>query len=410
MKQISTELFSTQQKKTYRLSLCEAFFTSLTVGLGETYFIAYALHLGVSVLESGLLASLPLIFAGVSPFFFRKIFHRFLNSNWVLIACAIQCVSLAALAVLGILGESFLRQPFYPLLIIYSVYWFGNFSALPSWNKWIHELIPNQKSDQYFSQRTRLVQIGVILGLFLGGMALHFDIFNFSVSFLFIILFLITYHFKFISFYLFFKQPASHTYYDLNWDKARKFLKKQKAFFSVYSLFNFSLYLSAPFISGYLLTVRGLDYKDYMWVMASIFGGKILTTMLLERMRKQWTPHQMYFWGGLLAAPLPALWPVCESVLTLSLLQFVSGIGWAAWDVGIALSIFKKINPHEKIEAVTIYNMIGLPTQVLGTIFAACLLKYYYIDDYAKMFVVAGVIRLILFVPMYSGKLGEELT
>jgi Major Facilitator Superfamily len=403
----SSDESNTKQPLTYRLSLYEAFFTSFSVGLGETYFIAYALHLGVSVVESGLLTSLPLIFVGISPFFFRKIFHRFLNSNWVLIACAIQCLALASLAVLGLLQETILKQPFVPLLIIYSVYWFGNFSALPSWNKWIHELIPHKQSDLYFSRRTRMVQFGIILGLISGGLSLHLEIFKYSTTFLFIMLFLVTYHFKFISFYLFYKQPMSHSHYDLNWDKAFKFLKKQKDFFSVYSLFNFSLYLSAPFVSGYLLIVRGLNYEDYMWVTVSMFAGKILTTMLLDRMKKDWAPHKMYFWGGLLAAPLPALWPICQSNLSLSALHFVSGMGWAAWEVGISLSIFKKINPHEKIEAVTIYNMVGLPTQVLGTIFGAYLLKFIYHDNYTMMFVIAGIARLILFIPMYSKKFGD---
>ncbi len=399
---------SDDHSRSYKISLYEAFFTSLTVGLGETYFIAYALHLGVSVLQSGLLASLPLIFAGLSPFFFRQLFQKFKNSNWVMVACGIQCAALAALALMGILSAEILARPFYPLLIIYSVYWFGSFSALPSWNKWVHELIPYKKSDLYFSQRTRISQVGTILGLVVAGISLQFGYFKLSAGFLFILLFIITYHLKFISFYLFYRQPISLSNYDLNWRKARSFLKKQSSFFTVYSLFNFSLYLSAPFVSGYLLSVRHLNYADYMIVMASIFGGKVLATLLLEKMKKELTPHQMYFWGGLLAAGLPAFWPVCESVFTLALLQFVSGIGWGAWDVGISLSIFKKVNPHEKIEAVTIYNMIGLPTQVLGTVFAAFLLKYYYLNDFAKMFVVAGIIRLILFIPMYSCKLGEE--
>ncbi len=407
MSLIAPDQLTVEQAKIYQRSLYEAFFTSFAVGLGETYFIAYALHLGVSVVESGLLTSLPLVFVGISPFFFRKIFHRFLNSNWVLIACSIQCIALAGLAVLGLMQDSYLKQPFVPLLILYSIYWFGNFSALPSWNKWIHELIPHKQSDLYFSRRTRMIQFGIILGLITGGLSLHLEILKYSTTFLFIMLFLVTYHCKFISCYLFYTLPKSHSHYDLNWNKAIKFLKKQREFFSVYSLFNFSLYLSAPFVSGYLLVIRGLSYQQFMLVTVALFVGKISTTMLLERMKKDWTPHQMYFWGGLLAAPLPALWPFCDTLFTQAGLHFLSGMGWAAWEVGISLSIFKKVNPHEKIEAVTIYNMVGLPTQVLGTLFGAYLLKFTYHNNYTIMFMIAGVARLILFIPMYTKKFGE---
>lgn len=391
----------------FKVSHYEAFFTSLVVGLAETYFIAFSLHLGVSVVESGLLASLPLVLAGVSPFLFHQIFKKFLLSTWVLIGCAIQCFAVALLALLGVLGSS-TSYTFTLLLIIFSIYWFGHFSALPSWNKWIAEIVPHDKSHLFFSKRTRMNQVGIVLGLFLGGIALHLEIFKVSTSFLFILLFLISYHLKFIAFYLFYKLPRSKSYYDLSLSKSLHFFKRQKEFFKSYSLFNFTLYLSAPFVSGYLLSVRGLSYINYMVVMAALFLGKIFTTILLEKSKKSWTPHQLYFWGGLLAAPLPAIWPFCQNAVQLSLLHFVSGIGWAAWEVGISLSFFKKIHENEKLEAVTVYNMVGLPTQVLGTIVSAFLLKNIYNNNYSTMFIIAGICRLIFFLPLYFKRLGEE--
>ncbi len=379
------------------------------MGLAETYFIAYALHLGVSVIQSGLLSSLPLLVAGFSPFIFRKIFHRFVNSTWVLVACLIQALSVALLAFTG--AFSFNHTPtfsFYTLLFLFSLYWFGNFTALPSWNKWISEIIPHQKIERYFSARSRMIQFGTILGLFIGGFSLHLKIFNISTTLLFIMLFLLAYHFKILAFYFLYKQPVSISHYDLSLQRASHFFKRHLGFFSVYSVFNISLYLSSPFVSGYLLTIRGLQYEAYMWIMAAFFAGKILTTMFLDQMKTDWTPHQMYFWGGLIAAPLPALWPVCDTVFLLCLLHFFSGLGWAAWEVGLSLTIYKKINAHEKIEAVTMYNMIGLPTQVLGTVIGAFLLRYVYHDSYAVMFIVAGLARFILIIPMYFKKFGEN--
>ncbi len=297
---------------------------------------------------------------------------------------------------------------FYALLILFSIYWLGNFSAMPSWNKWISEIIPPEQSELYFSQRSRRVQIGTILGLIIGGLSLQLNVFQVSTTLMFILLFLVAYHFKMISFYLFYKQTPSLTNYDLSWQRAIHFFKRHRGFFIIYSIFNISLYLSSPFVSGYLLSVRGLNYKDFMWVWASFFVGKIVTTLFLDRVKKDFTPHQMYFWGGVIAAPLPAFWPYCDTILLLCALHLASGMGWAAWEVGMSLAIFKKINPHEKIEAVTMYNMVGLPTQVIGTIIGAFLLKYFYDNSYATMFIVAGVVRLILVIPIYFQKFGEN--
>ncbi len=379
------------------------------MGAAETYFIAYALHLGVSVIESGLLGSIPLLFAGFSPFLLRPVFRRFHNSTWVLVAFSLQSIAVALLALLG----AFSTQPsetvsFYLLLFLFSLYWFGNFSALPSWNKWIAELVANEKSDSFFSSRSRRIQAGTIIGLFIGGLTLHLKVFAIPTTLLFILLFLLAYHFKLVAFYFLYRQPDSHTKYELNFSKAWHFFKRHQGFFICYSLFNLALYLSSPYVSGYLLAVRGLQYEQFMWVMAAFFAGKILTTYVLDHWKKDLTPHQMYFWGAVLAAPLPALWPVCNTVFLLCLLHFVSGLGWASWEVGMSLAIFKKISPHEKIEAVTMYNMVGLPTQVIGTVIGAFLLKSILQNSYAMLFVIAGFSRLILVTPLYFKKFGEN--
>ena len=387
------------------LSLYEAFFTSLVVGLAETYFVAFALHKGVSVIESGLLVSLPLLFAGVTPFIFHRLFHKFYNSTWVLIATMIKVISLAALAFVALFEVPGL---FYVLLAIYSVYWFGHFSYQPSWNKWISELIPLQESQSYFSQRTRIVQIGIILGLVLGGIALHMEVFKIPTTLIFIIIFLIAYHLNVVAFYLFYKLPRSESHYSLNLRKKLNLLIKKKDFFTVYSVFNCSLYLSAPYVSGYLLNVRGLDYISYMYVMGAMFAGKIFTTYALEKFKPNMNPHKLFFFGGLLAAPLPALWPLCDGAFGMSMVHFFSGIGWAGWEVGLSLAIFKNIKAEDKIEAVSLYNSIGLPVQVLGTIIGALLLKYVYNNNYTMMFVVAGILRFIFILPMYTRKFGED--
>ena len=211
----------------------EAFFTSLVVGLAETYFTAFALFKGVSVIESGLLVSLPMLFAAVTPFLFNRLFHKFHNSTWVQLATLAQVSSLAALSVVGLFRPEGI---FYILLAIYSIYWFGHFSALPSWNKWISELIPLEDSHKYFSERTRIIQVGIICGLVLGGITLHLEIFKIPTALVFIAIFLIAYHLKLLSFYFFNKLPKSQTRYNLNIKKKFQFLKKRKNFYSLLAL------------------------------------------------------------------------------------------------------------------------------------------------------------------------------
>ena len=89
------------------------------------------------------------------------------------------------------------------------------------------------------------------------------------------------------------------------------------------------------------------------------------------------------------------------------MVRFCSGVGWAGWEMGMALVIFKNIKSDEKLEAVSLYNSVGLPVQVLGTIAGALLLKFVYHNNYTLMFIVAGVLRFIFILPINSKKFGD---
>ena len=100
-------------------------------------------------------------------------------------------------------------------------------------------------------------------------------------------------------------------------------------------------------------------------------------------------------WGGIVAAPLPVLWPYCRGIFDLCAVHFLSGLGWAAWEVGMSLNFFKKIDHTKKIEVVSLYNYIGVTTQVLGTVLGAILFNHFLKMSFDQLFIVAGIIRLI---------------
>ena len=80
-------------------SYTEAFLTSLVVGLAESYFAAYSIHHGLSVLQSGLLISLPLIIAAFMQFFLQSKMATANLSYFVQRALVIQATALVGLAV-----------------------------------------------------------------------------------------------------------------------------------------------------------------------------------------------------------------------------------------------------------------------------------------------------------------------
>jgi MFS family permease len=394
------------QKNSIKYSYLEALITSFVVGLAENFFAAYAVQSGLSALQSGLLVSVPLIFAGVIQFISLPYFQFLSVSKFVQIAVLLQSVVLMILSSTSLINT---KPSFFILLFLYSIYWLGHFAIQPAWNRWIAEIVPAEFGQNYFSYRNRISQSGIIAGLILGGMTLHMKVIDVSIEKLYFSLFAFGFLCKLGSFYLFTKHDTTNSTIYLSRQKMFLIFKKYQKFLRSYSLFNFSIYLSAPFVVGYLLKERNLNYFDFMLVMLGLFVGKILTSMWLQKSKKQIDPTRLMFIGGLIAAPLPVLWPLCSDVWMMILVHTVSGMAWVGWEVGLSLCFFKNIMDSEKIETISLYHYIGTLTQVLGTCIGALMINFAFHQNYNFIFILAGVVRLICVLPLRKNKLSVEL-
>ena len=141
-----------------------------------------------------------------------------------------------------------------------------------------------------------------------------------------------------------------------------------------------------------------------MFVTVSLFAGKIVSTYFLSLKANKLTPIKLMALGGIIAAPLPLLWPYCNTPEAMYALNFVSGMFWALWDVGLSLSFFKNISSKDKIETVTLYHSIGFLSQVIGTCIGALCIKYLFNYNYHSVFVFAGIIRFACILPFTRNK------
>ncbi|MBC7754448.1 MAG: hypothetical protein H7Z71_09440, partial [Moraxellaceae bacterium] len=342
-------------KSKLKYSYFEAFLSSFVVGIAESFFAAFSIEKGMSTIQSGMLLSLPLILAvGANLLFNFYMRHRSISQQ-VQRNTLLQTLSLVGLILFSLTDVSQSVLVFGSLMILYSVYWYGFFSSQPVWNIWISELITDSEGHEYFALRTRLTQIGIIIGLVLGGALFQWKFLNLTPTHLFGLLFSAAFVGQLFKYYSFKKHVPSNSVMSFSFNKVKHIFNQNRSFFSTYGLFNASLFLSSPYVTGYLLTSRNLNYFDFMVVTVCLFIGKITSTYVLSLYAKKLTPIKLMVIGGLIAAPLPLLWPYCETLQAMYLLNFVSGMFWALWDVGLSLSFFKNISAEDKIETVTLY-------------------------------------------------------
>src|SRR5437868_7314695 len=154
-----------------RASVRDGACVSAMVGLGETYFAAFALALGLGQTVAGLVATLPML-AGASlqlatPWFLHRVRSY---KKWVVLfaslqATALLCVPLAA----ALVGSPTAAWIFFAT----SIYFAASQATGPAWNTWIEEIVPRPIRAKFFAARTRVCQLATLIGFVLGGLVLH---------------------------------------------------------------------------------------------------------------------------------------------------------------------------------------------------------------------------------------------
>ncbi|MBX3041326.1 MAG: MFS transporter [Bdellovibrionaceae bacterium] len=394
-------------ERSLKLSLADAFLYALMVGIGETYLPAFALSVGLGEVFAGILSSLPLVSGAVLQLFTPKGVERVgSHKAWVILSVTVQ-----ALAFLPLIYYSMGNTPhFWVLFLILSLYWGAGFSATPAWNYWIAHLVSDEISQKYFSQRAWVSQIGILLGLVIGGVALHNKVTIFSFSSVFAGLFFLAFLCR-IGSSLF----LSRKLFRPEWAVQKHEMKGLRAswrifwaspvkrnFFLILFPYMGAVYLSAPFITPYLLAQLKLDYGAYMIAIAALMIGKMTALAFVSKAK---TPKRGLHWlilGVATVSPLPALWAVSTNYAFILALQFVNGMTWAGIEVGLSLIFFKDLTPKEKVPILTIYNLLNAASIILGTLLGGFILELSgdITTGYLTLFILGAVSRVFFSRPL----------
>lgn len=131
---------------------------------GGAFLIAYAMHLGASNFQIGLLASMPPL---TNLFQLAAIYLIFHYGNRRKLSVFSSVLGRIPLLVIGLIPLLFAPSTGLTLLLclLFFHYAMGAISGC-SWNSWMKDLVPENRLGTYFSGRSRLIQIlNVVLSL-----------------------------------------------------------------------------------------------------------------------------------------------------------------------------------------------------------------------------------------------------
>lgn len=387
-------------QKSLSISLVDSFLYSLMVGAGETYLPAYVLSLGLSEWMAGLIATMPLLSGAFLQIAGTEALRAVKNHKvWVWSLAFLQASTFIPLIFFA--GGS--KPHFFTLFAVLTFYWGAGFSISPAWNYWMGNLVSQSSAQKFFSQRSRISQVGLLIGLILGGVALHNDVHLGPFTSTFGLIFFIAFVSRVISSWL-----LSRKHYEVHWTAQASYLhiqeswkmfwtdKKKRNFFLAILPFQMSVFFSAPFVTPYMLVKLKMNYGQYMSAVAFLMIGKILSTLYFER-AKEFHYHKAFKWGLFIIAPAPFFWVLSDNFVYILGLQLISGAAYGFFEVGMALMFFQDLKPQEKIPFLTFYNMLNCMGLLIGSAIGGLWLKLEnsQLQAYYVLFIVGAVLRLM---------------
>lgn len=349
----------------------------VTLGMLEYYITPYALFLGASVMEIGILVSLPHLLGSWSQLLATYVVKWTKSRRLLLVrAATLQTCILVPLILLFLwpYPRSTVTVLIFLVCIIRIL-----MSLLGSvWGSLVSEYLPAQKRGLYFGWRAQIVGLSGLAGVLCGGLILHaFDVTHTIMGF--VIVFSIAALCRGVSIHYlkqFHDVPYTHlpehqfTFFDF----IKRFRESNFVKFVLYvSTLTFSTYLAAPFFSVFMLQDLKFNYASYMGVhVAGIVGGLIAFPI--------WGRHadvvgnaKMLKLSSLLIPAIPFLWILSQDVYYLIAVEFVSGIIWGGFNLCATNFIFEVVSPPKRVRCISYFNLINGSNVFLGSILGSWL-------------------------------------
>jgi predicted MFS family arabinose efflux permease len=391
----STQSQPSKFSSSMKVSLWDGFFFSLMVGIGESYLPAFVLSQGMPEYVAGLFATVPLLVGASLQLFTPQILHQMRSvKSWVVFLVVLQ-----ALSFLPFVYFNFYPTENHALVFLFaSIYWFAGFAIVPAWNLWMTEIVPQSRSASFFSYRQSVVQLGILVGLVVGGYLLQSRLLKEEV---FWILFLIAFISRMASALCLLFQEPKRTHpgkYHLKdlfniWSHQRT-----KRFLIFIFIFFIAISISSPFVTPYFLGKLQLNYTQYMYAIGALLVAKILTLPLASRLIHRFGEKNMLLFGALGMSPLPALWAFSDNYFFILFLQACSGIFWGFFEVALSLTFFNQISESRKMLVITAYSFFNSVAISVGSFLGAAVLKNWNhsFKSYYFVFIFGALLRTLI--------------
>lgn len=395
------------RKKTMRRSVLEASFAAPSLMFGDNYIVPFALLLGASTLQVGILTSLASFIAPSAQIFgSRYMAHRTRKQILVryVLAQALIWLPIISIGILRFFFPDFVGFPWI-LLGLYCVYhFFGGFMT-PAWISLMGDIVPNTQRGRYFGRRN-LIYTAISI-VFTVGISFGLDWLT-RIDFA-LIGFLIIFALAFIgrgvssvTFHFHYDPPFDIDYRNhLTFPAFIRQLGKNNfgRFTLMITLVSFAQWISAPFFAPYMLKSLEFSYSTFILVNISSAVFSLFVFRPFGKFADRYGNLRLLILGSVFIPLIPILWAFFKSPLGLIFgAQLLSGIAWSAFNLASSNFIYDNIPISRRGEYVAYYSFIVGVGAILGGFcgsFLIQILPTINFWNFRIIFIISGVLRMV---------------
>lgn len=363
MKNVVRESVPLPIKESLNASWKEGVVAQVMISVFDYYLIPYALFLGATVQQVGLLVAIPNFLASISQFYSVRAVDAAGGSrrSVMVYSTGIQALLLIPVVLLSVIDIPGKIPVLIALITVYRV--LGSLLG-PAWGSLVSNYLPEGQRGQYFGWRQRMVGIAGVVGVSFWGSLLYL-VRKVSPDMGFVVLFGATVLFRFTSFYFMRKMvdipmqktPGSNFTF---WMFIARFRESNFVRFILYvSTMTFAVQLAVPYFSVHMLNDLHFSYLSYMSVHLSSVVAGLIAYPLWGRASDIVGNAKILKSTALLMVVEPLLWTVARHPVMLIAVELFAGFVLSGFTLATTNFIYDAVSPPKRVRCLGYYNIIN---------------------------------------------------
>lgn len=340
----------------------EGVVSQVALGVLDYYMIPFALLLGATTPQIGLLIALPNLLSALSQFFVVDVVKFLGDRRRVLLVGAV--IQAALLLPMPVLALTHLPSRFETCFALIAAFRIIGAIMLPAWGSLVADYLPPDRRGSYLGRRSKHVGLSGMTATALFGLLLYL-LRQISPGAAFGVIFMIAAAARFWSYRYMARMvnlPEHHTPAEsFHWrNMAARLRRSNFARFTIYiAAVTFAAQLSSAYLSVHMLRDLGFDYMSYTGVQLCAAAASFLSFPIWGRHADHVGNVKVLKLNSLLLPVVPLLLTLGESPAWLCAVELLDGFVWAGFNLCSANFIYDHVPGPKRVRALGYYNLLN---------------------------------------------------